>query len=60
MKDIEMIIGSEELERNRRRHLAAEARRRKQENAETVFAIVGSVIIAFMFATVLLGWFYGI
>ena len=36
MKDIKMIISSKDLEKNRKRHLAAEARRVKARKKERI------------------------
>lgn len=52
MKDIEMIISSEDLEKNRKKHLAADLKRRKAEKKETVINIIG---IALFFLIIIAG-----
>lgn len=52
MKDLEMIISREDLEKNRKRHLAADARRRKAKKKETVLNVIG---IALFFLIIIAG-----
>lgn len=48
MKDIEMIISYEDLERNRARHIAADKKRAKAKRKELIIDAIG------------IGLFYGI
>lgn len=41
MKNIEMIISREDLEKNRKKHLAADARRIKARKKERIINIIG-------------------
>jgi hypothetical protein len=55
MENIEMIISSEDLRKNRAKHLAADKRRAKAKRKETIKNILGialfyGIIIAYIIA----------
>jgi hypothetical protein len=52
MKDIKMIISSEDLKKNREKHLAADLKRRKAKKKETVLNVIG---IALFYLVIIAG-----